>query len=123
MSALRKGLPGRGVLGRGGPSGRTPWAVWAVALAVLALALGMAQAWSNIERMDLAYELGSQQAMLTEKQTLADKLEVERDSLLSSHRLRAKAEGMGLEQAGTGRLRVMEPASAASGATGGGQGS
>jgi len=84
------------------------WIWWASILAVLALVLGMAQAWSNIERMDLAYELGRQQAMLEQKQALADKLEVERDSLVSAHRLRVRADAMGLEPAGSGRIRIME---------------
>lgn len=100
-----------GTASRGG----SRWAWWATGLTGLALVLGLAQAWSNIERMDLAYELGRQQAMLEEKMSLADKLELERDSLLSAHRLRARAETMGLEPAGTGRIRVMETAPAAGG--------
>ncbi len=95
------------------PRLRPGWVWWAAGLAGLALVLGMAQAWSNIERMDLAYELSRQQAMLTEKLTLAGKLEVERDNLLSSHRLRTRAEAMGLVPAGTGRIRVMESGPAA----------
>ena len=89
------------------------WIWWSVGLAGLALALGMAQAWTNMERMDLAFALGRQQAALEQKQDLMDKLEVERGILLASHRLRARAETMGLEQAGTGRIRIMEPRPAA----------
>ncbi len=90
------------------PRAHGNWVLWAAGLAVSALLLGMAQAWSNMERMDLAYEYGRQQSMLAEKTALADKLEVARDSLLAAHRLRSEAETMHLSPAGTGRIRVIE---------------
>ena len=80
--------------------------VWATAgLLSLSLLLGLGLVWCNIERMDLAYELKTQQVELERVEALIAKLELERDNLLSPHRLRAKAAELGLGPASQGRLR------------------
>lgn len=81
------------------------WA-WATAgFLALALLLGLGLVWCNIERMDLAYGLKRQQVELERTEILIAKLETERNNLLSSHRLRAKATEFGLGPAGPGQLR------------------
>ncbi|BBD08551.1 hypothetical protein [Desulfovibrio ferrophilus] len=80
--------------------------VWATAgLLALSLLLGLGLVWCNIERMDLAYGLKTQQVELERVEALIGKLELERNNLLSPHRLRAKATELGLGPAGQGRLR------------------
>ncbi|MBU1001987.1 MAG: hypothetical protein KKE73_05645 [Proteobacteria bacterium] len=81
------------------------WAWVAAALLALALLLGLGLVWCNIERMDLAYGLKRQQVELERTEVLIAKLEMERNNLLSSHKLRSKAVELGLGPADQGQLR------------------
>jgi len=81
------------------------WAWWGVGLAFSSLILGLSLVWCNIERMDLAYDLKTNQMILDEKTALLAKLEVERGNLLSPYRLRQKAEEYGLGPADQSRIR------------------
>ena len=85
------------------------WLWTSVFLGINALILGLAVAWINIERLDLAYELKQLQTELERKNDLQAKLEVERMNLLSTSRLRALAEDSELRQAEPGQIRVLTP--------------
>ncbi len=74
-------------------------------MGALVLALGLGVVLCNIERVGLAYDLKTLQGELDSASSLVTRLEMERDSLLSPHRLRARAAEFGLEPAGQGRLR------------------
>lgn len=79
---------------------------WAAAsLGVLVLALGLGVVMCGIERMDLAYGLTELREQQEEMDSLMARLEMERDNLLSPHRLRAEAARLGLAPAAQGRLR------------------
>ncbi|MCM0756663.1 hypothetical protein M7784_15620 [Desulfovibrio aminophilus] len=84
-----------------------------VPLLALALALGLASVWMNIERVDLAYTLKKMEHELNDKNTLADKLGVERDNLMAPYQLKRLAEKFGLGPAGPGQIRRLNPADAA----------
>lgn len=80
--------------------------VWTlVPLLVLALGLGLASVWMNIERVDLAYTLKKMERDLGDKTALAAKLELERDNLSSPYQLKRLAEKYGLGPAGPGQIR------------------
>lgn len=87
-------------------------------LLLAALALGLGAAWCGNERYDLAYKLTAMQSDLRDREDLVAKLEVERDSLLASHVLRAKAREFGLGPADGGHIRKMVPPQAGEPATG-----
>jgi cell division protein FtsL len=78
-----------------------------VLLGLSGLVLGLIVVWTNIERMDLAYELKMLQTEMEHKKDLQAKLEVERMNLLSSSRLRELAEKSGLQQARPGQVRTL----------------
>lgn len=78
-------------------------------LLLLSLLLGLGVVWCGIERYDLAFKLTAMRERLEKKEDLVAKLEVERDNLFSSHRLRAKAREFGLGPAEQGRIRTMAP--------------
>ena len=61
----------------------------------MALILGLISVWINIERVDRAYELRRMEKKLSEQEALADKLEVEKNNLLSPLRLRELAKKFG----------------------------
>lgn len=84
------------------------WVGGAVGLLLLSLLLGLGVAWCSIERYDLAYKLTALREKLDEAEDLVAKLEVERDNLLSPHRLRAKAREFGLGPAEQGRIRRLQ---------------
>lgn len=84
------------------------WVGGAVGLLLMSLLLGLGVAWCSIERYDLAYKLTTMRERLDEAEDLVAKLEVERDNLLSPHRLRAKARELGLGPAAQGRIRRIE---------------
>lgn len=77
-------------------------------LVALALGLGLFMVWVNIERVDLAYDIRKMQAGLNRKQALIDKLEVERDNLLSPVRLKKLAKKFGLGPARPGQIRKLK---------------
>ena len=72
-----------------------------------ALALGLSSVWLNIERMDLAYDINKLEKELAGRTTLATKLELERNNLLSPYRLKRLASMYGLQPVGPGQMRMM----------------
>ncbi|MEL7642344.1 MAG: hypothetical protein AAGU21_22130 [Solidesulfovibrio sp.] len=81
---------------------------WAISMAfslVLLLVFGLGLVWLNIERVDLAYELNKMQRQIDEVETLAAKLEVERNTLITPARLREVARDYGLGPARPGQIR------------------
>jgi cell division protein FtsL len=77
---------------------------------VLLLAFGLGLVWLNIERVDLAYELNRMQRKIDEVETLAAKLEVERNTLITPARLREVARDYGLGPARPGQIRRVSAA-------------
>jgi cell division protein FtsL len=89
--------------------GSSFWVWSSICLFVLSLLLGMALVWVNIERVDISYELTSLNQDLEGKEQLRDKLEVERNNLLSSYRLTTKAKEFGLQPPKPGQVRRLSP--------------
>lgn len=90
------------------------WGGWVLALilsVVASLVLGLALVWFNIERMDMAYDLKKLQAETDKRISLAAKLEVERDRLLSPSILYNKAKELDMRPARAGQMRTL-PATA-----------
>jgi cell division protein FtsL len=85
------------------------WLSAACAASVLALGLGLALVWCNIERLGLAYEIKRLEKKIDQSKDLNAKLEVERDNLLSPYRLTGKARELGLRPAGRGEIRKLPP--------------
>lgn len=73
------------------------------------LVLGLSSVWLNIERMDLAYDISKLEKELAGRTTLATKLELERNNLLSPYRLKRLASMYGLQPVGPGQMRLMTP--------------
>jgi cell division protein FtsL len=88
---------------------RNGWFLAVSLLLFLSLVLGLAQVWCNIERMDLAYEIGEIGRKIEQTRELNAKLEVERDNLLSPYRLTDKARELGLRPPGGGEIRELAP--------------
>jgi cell division protein FtsL len=72
-----------------------------------ALILGLSSVWLNIERMDLAYDLNKLEKELANRTSLASKLELERNNLISPYRLKRLATMYGLVPVGPGQMRLM----------------
>ena len=72
-----------------------------------ALLLGLSSVWLNIERMDLAYDLNKLEKELGARTSLAAKLELERNNLISPYRLKRLASMYGLVPVGPGQMRIM----------------
>lgn len=72
-----------------------------------ALVLGLSSVWLNIERMDLAYDLNKLEKELAARSSLAAKLELERNNLISPYRLKRLASSYGLVPVGPGQMRLM----------------
>ncbi|OIO04331.1 MAG: hypothetical protein AUJ49_02945 [Desulfovibrionaceae bacterium CG1_02_65_16] len=72
-----------------------------------ALLLGLSSVWLNIERMDLAYDLNKLEKELGARTSLASKLELERNNLISPYRLKRLASVYGLVPVGPGQMRLM----------------
>ena len=72
-----------------------------------ALLLGLSSVWLNIERMDLAYDLNKLEKELGARTSLASKLELERNNLISPYRLKRLATVYGLVPVGPGQMRLM----------------
>ena len=101
----------------GGMSTSNPfdWGGWVLALilsVMVSLVLGLTLVWFNIERMDMAYDLKKLQAEVDKRISLAAKLEVERDRLISPSILYNKAKEMEMRPAKSGQIRTL-PAPAA----------
>lgn len=81
---------------------------WAFSMAFslfLMLVFGMGLVWLNIERVDMAYEITRLQGEIDQATSLASKLEVERDTLITPGRLRELAVQFGLGPAKSGQIR------------------
>lgn len=84
---------------------------WLLLLAIETLAIpvmGLVLVWSGIERTDTTYFINIAQTEARERQTLAAKLETERDRLLSPYELRRRAEEFGMKEPRAGQIRSME---------------
>ncbi|MDD6181419.1 MAG: hypothetical protein ACI33N_07535 [Desulfovibrionaceae bacterium] len=78
------------------------------ALGILScLVMCLVMVWCNIERMDTTYFLNTLQAQVAEREALRDKLEVEREHLLSPYELGNKAREFGMRQARPDQIRRM----------------
>lgn len=64
--------------------------------------------WSGIERTDTTYFINIAQNEVRERQALREKLEVERERLLSPYELRRRAEEFGMHEPHAGQVRRME---------------
>ncbi len=81
---------------------------WALSVAFslfLMLVFGLGLVWLNMERVDLAYRIDQLQKGIEDKEALVAKLEVERNTLITPHRLRALARHYGLGPAKSGQIR------------------
>lgn len=83
------------------------WALGFISVIACTLLLGLSSVWLNIERMDLAYDINKLEKDLAGRMTLAAKLELERNNLLSPYRLKRLATMYGLEPVGPGQMRLM----------------
>lgn len=84
---------------------------WLILLAVMTLfipLMGLVLVWSGIEKTDTTYSINVAQTEARERQILRNKLEVERDRLLSPYELRRKAEQFGMKEPKAGQIRRME---------------
>lgn len=70
--------------------------------------MGLMLVWSGIERTDTTYFINIAQTEAREKQILHNKLQVEKERLLSPYELRKKAEQFGMREPGSGQVRKME---------------
>lgn len=72
--------------------------------AILALAL----IWISIDSTDIAYSIDTKQRSLDEKLVHLEKLEVERERLLSPYLLDKQASALGMQLAEPGQIRRIE---------------
>ncbi|MDD4732132.1 MAG: hypothetical protein PHX58_09390 [Desulfovibrio sp.] len=80
--------------------------VWVIlALVLVALGLRLASVWLNIERTDLAYGIEQSENEIERISKHVDKLEVERNNLLSPYQLKELASKHGLGPAEPGQIR------------------
>lgn len=90
------------------PKPQRGW-VFVFVLELLALpVMGLMLVWSGIERTDTTYFINIAQTEVREKEILRNKLEVERERLLSPYELRKKAEQFGMHEPASGQVRKME---------------
>jgi hypothetical protein len=82
------------------------WALGVITVACTLL-LSLSSVWLNIERMDLAYDINKLEKDLAGRMSLAAKLELERNNLLSPYRLKRLASMYNLEPVGPGQMRLM----------------
>jgi cell division protein FtsL len=83
------------------------WATVCALITVTILALGILLVRVNNERVDQAYGLKKLKSRIDQAQDLRSKLEVERNNLMSHHRLGRMAEQYGLKPAEPGQVRVL----------------
>ena len=91
-----------GTLGAGG------WMLGLVLSLLFSMVLGVALIWLSIDRNDTAYTIHKMQKRVEEARSHVNKLEVERDSLLSPYVLGKKAEELGMGMADPGQVRRLE---------------
>lgn len=89
--------------------GTSGWLLGIIILAVSGLILSLAVVWLNISRMDMGYNLKALQTEFEARESLSDKLRIERDNLLSPYTLGQKASEYGLQPATPGQIRRMGP--------------
>lgn len=70
--------------------------------------MGLILVWSGIERTDTSYFINIAQNEVREKRVLHNKLEMERERMLSPHELRLKAEKFDMREPQPGQVRRME---------------
>ncbi len=87
---------------------RRVWAFCTVCLFISAVILGLALVWLNLERVDLGYKHKARLDLLAERRSMGEKLEVEKERLLSPQILMQKARAMGKNDARPGQVRRME---------------
>ena len=80
---------------------------WCLGIGLITMFLGLSLVWVNIELVDLSYSIKKLQATLQEQKDLKAKLELESVNLMSSYRLREKAEEFGLEPPKADQIRHM----------------
>jgi cell division protein FtsL len=80
---------------------------WCLGIGLTTLLLGLSLVWVNIELVDLSYSIKKMQATLQEEKNLKAKLELECVNLMSSYRLREKAEEFGLQPPKASQIRKM----------------
>lgn len=101
---------GSSTLGSGG------WLLTLILSLLFSMVLGLALVWLSIDRNDTAYSIHKMQGQVEEARAHVNKLEVERDSLLSPYVLGRKADQLGMGMADPGQVRRLEqPAPAAGG--------
>ena len=89
-------------LGAGG------WMLGLVLSLLFSMVLGVALIWLSIDRNDTAYSIHKLQQRVEETRSHVNKLEVERDSLLSPYVLGKKSEELGMGMADPGQVRRLE---------------
>ena len=89
---------------------RSGWLLALVLSVLTSLVLGLTLVWLSIESTDMTYAIGQLQAGVSERKALRDKLEVERDRLLSPYELGRAALMLGMREATPGQIRHLEGA-------------
>lgn len=81
------------------------WTLGIVGVVTLFLALGVV--WMNIELVQLSYSIKELHTDISKERELKNKLEIEKMNLLSSYRLRQKAELFDLERPSPEQIRYL----------------
>ncbi len=81
------------------------WFLFVVMSVLMSLVLGLVLVWLSIERTDLAYSIRKMRIQLENNLALKNKLEVERDILLSPYELGREAIKLKMSDAKAGQIR------------------
>jgi len=84
------------------------WLLALILSILLSLVLGLTLVWLSIESTDMTYAIGQLQASVSDRNALKDKLEVERDRLLSPYVLGRAALTLGMREAVPGQIRHLD---------------
>ncbi len=84
------------------------WVFGMIVLLLSALGLSLLLVWLNVERTDLGYQHKSRLDQISERKNTAEKLDVERERLLSPAVLLNRAKELGLRDARPGQIRRIE---------------
>ncbi|MCA1945396.1 MAG: hypothetical protein LDL30_08975 [Desulfovibrio sp.] len=76
-----------------------------IALGGITLVLAVMHVWLNIERVDLAYRYRAIEEEIQNKAALVNKLQLERENLISPYRLKEMSNSLGLQPAQPGQIR------------------
>ncbi len=85
--------------------GLNGWSLCIVGVTTLILSLGVV--WVNIELVQLSYSIKELHSEISKERELKNKLEVEKMNLMSSYRLRQKAELFDLERPSAEQIRYL----------------